>query len=595
MKKLTKGITVINQLLFILKQVDKKRRRKIYFFGLISVFNAFIEVLFLNTFSGFISFLISIQSETFDGFNVTKQLSIFYQIIYKSSGIYLKEDILTNCILIFIITVITAYVRLYSLRFCKYEIANLTSYFESKCANIIISTKYENSKKYISSDIITNFNHINVFVYYFVEGTISCFSYLILFICLAVYIALFTSQLFFYSLFFIGFIYLIIYFTNSKALVLISNNIANYSNKRTSLLTYMVSMFRHFILTRQEIKISNEFKKSSETVYKNTSKATYISMYPRILIEYIAIISIVIAIIYPIIRFGSYISISESAVFLLATLRMIPALQTFYHFFSGIKSNKYAIDSLIKLLLLDKSSENKNFKRNKYFDNFDISSIILKDISFKYSNINRNVIENFSFNFYKGKTYAITGISGSGKSTLIDIIFKLLEPQKGSILINNKNILDNDLEAELTLNTLRENSLLIGQNDFYRGSNIYDFLEINKKAKNFSVLKEKLIKGINYLDLNNVIDKTNLSKEFGENASMLSGGQRQRVLLLKSLITTKQILIFDEATSALDFSSKNKVIKMLMSNDVLYGNRIIIFSTHSENIIKYCDEVINLS
>ena len=76
---------------------------------------------------------------------------------------------------------------------------------------------------------------------------------------------------------------------------------------------------------------------------------------------------------------------------------------------------------------------------------------------------------------------------------------------------------------------------------------------------------------------------------------MLSGGQRQRVLLLKSLITTKQILIFDEATSALDFSSKNKVIKMFMSNDVLYGNRIIIFSTHSENIKKYCDEVINLS
>ena len=36
------------------------------------------------------------------------------------------------------------------------------------------------------------------------------------------------------------------------------------------------------------------------------------------------------------------------------------------------------------------------------------------------------------------------------------------------------------------------------------------------KAKNFSVLKEKLIKGINYLDLNNVIDKTNLSKEFWE-------------------------------------------------------------------------------
>ena len=595
MKKLTKGISVLNQLLFIFKQIDKKRRRKLYYFAFISVFNAFVEVLFLNTFSGFISFLISLQSETFNGFNLTKQLSIFYQIIYKFSGIYLKEDIFTNCILFFIITVITAYVRLYSLRFCKYEIANLTAYFESKCANIVISTNYENSKKYISSDIITKFNHINAFVYYFIEGTILGFSYLILFICLAIYIALFTSQSFFYSLLFIGCIYLFVYFSNSKALATISKNIDKNSKNRTSLLTYMVNMFRHFILTRQEFKISKEFKNSSETVYRNCAQATYISMYPRVLIEYIAIISILIAVIYPIIRFGSYISISESAVFLLATLRMIPALQTFYNFFSGIKSNKYAIDSLIKLLLLDKSCQNNKFKKNKYFDDFDISSIKLKDVCFKYSNLKRNVIENFSYNFYKGKTYAITGNSGSGKSTLIDIIFKLLEPQKGSILINNKNILDNDLEAEYTLNTLRENSLLIGQNDFYRGSNIYDFLEINKEAKNFSSLKKKLIKGINYLNLNDVIDKKNLSKDFGENASMLSGGQRQRVLLLKALITTKQILIFDEATSALDFSSKNKVIKMLMSNEVLYGNRIIIFSTHSENIKKYCDEVINLS
>ena len=105
MKRLSKGISVINQLLFILKKIDKKRRRKLYFFALISFFNAFIEILFLNTFSGFISFLISLQSETFNSFNGTQQLSIIYQVIYKFSGIYLKEDILTNCILIFIITI----------------------------------------------------------------------------------------------------------------------------------------------------------------------------------------------------------------------------------------------------------------------------------------------------------------------------------------------------------------------------------------------------------------------------------------------------------------------------------------------------------
>ena len=69
MKKLSSGISVINQLLFILKQLDKKRRRKLYYFGLISVFNAFIEILFLNTFAAFISYLMSLQSENIDSLN----------------------------------------------------------------------------------------------------------------------------------------------------------------------------------------------------------------------------------------------------------------------------------------------------------------------------------------------------------------------------------------------------------------------------------------------------------------------------------------------------------------------------------------------
>ena len=142
MQKLSKSISVINKLLFILRQIDKKRRRKLYYFALISVFNAFIEILFLNTFSGFISFLISVPSESADFLNATKPQIFIHQIVHKFLGIYLKEDILTNCILLFIITVITAFVRLYSLRFCKYEIANLTAFLEAKCANIIISTKY---------------------------------------------------------------------------------------------------------------------------------------------------------------------------------------------------------------------------------------------------------------------------------------------------------------------------------------------------------------------------------------------------------------------------------------------------------------------
>ena len=86
MKKLYRTIPVIKDLLFILKNIDEKRRRNLYYFAFISGFNAFVEIIFLNTFSGFISYLISLPSESIENFNANNSLIIIqriYSVIYQ--------------------------------------------------------------------------------------------------------------------------------------------------------------------------------------------------------------------------------------------------------------------------------------------------------------------------------------------------------------------------------------------------------------------------------------------------------------------------------------------------------------------------------
>lgn len=352
-------------------------------------------------------------------------------------------------------------------------------------------------------------------------------------------------------------------------------------------------MFRNILLAQNESKTTRNYSSIVSSIYSYNAQGLLISGTPKIVIEYSAIIAVSILLIIQSIIYGPAQSIETTGIFLIALLRILPSLQIIYVFLAKIIKSRFVIESVYDLLNLPKIKNINYSNKNLTNSSENINSIQLKNISFKYSAQDPNIIKNFSYEFQAGKSYALVGTSGSGKSTLIDIILYLLVPQRGEITLNKKLELSNENNFE-NIALLRSNTLLIGQNDFYCGSRIKDILEITLEDEKDEYFLKKLKEGINYLKINEIFEKNFIYSFIGENGSKISGGQRQRILLLKAFLSRKSILIFDEALSSLDEVTKNFIIEFLFSSKFFTNKRIMIFSTHSNKVANACHEIIRI-
>ena len=78
----------------------------------------------------------------------------------------------------------------------------------------------------------------------------------------------------------------------------------------------------------------------------------------------------------------------------------------------------------------------------------------------------------------------------------------------------------------------------------------------------------------------------------GENGVKLSGGQLQRLNIARALYSDPEVLILDEATNNLDSDSQKELLNLLIS---LKKTSLIFIATHSDFILKDCDNVIHLN
>ena len=76
-------------------------------------------------------------------------------------------------------------------------------------------------------------------------------------------------------------------------------------------------------------------------------------------------------------------------------------------------------------------------------------SISLNSIFYNYPSSKNDVLKDISINISAGESIGIIGPSGSGKSTLIDLILGLLSPRTGEILVNGKNIINNEITSRI--------------------------------------------------------------------------------------------------------------------------------------------------
>ena len=195
------------------------------------------------------------------------------------------------------------------------------------------------------------------------------------------------------------------------------------------------------------------------------------------------------------------------------------------------------------------------------------------------------VLKNFNLTINKGECIAIVGKSGSGKSTLLEIICGFIEPQKGKILIDNKNLLDHRYEWMSMIGYVTQDTFIL--NDTLK-NNIALF-DLQKK----NIDEDKVIESLKTINLFNFFNdqKKGINTILDEKGKTLSGGQKQRINIARNLYKDPKVIVFDEPTSALDQETSEEIIKEL--NKIKKFSTIIIV-THDKKIMNFCDRIVNL-
>ena len=210
----------------------------------------------------------------------------------------------------------------------------------------------------------------------------------------------------------------------------------------------------------------------------------------------------------------------------------------------------------------------------------------LKNIS-KHFNIEKKikVLKNLSYNFDKGKIYALMGPSGSGKSTLLNLISLIDRPTLGSIKFND------DL-VNFTNNK---------KNDFFRAKNIGIIYQQNNLLSDFTALENVYLANLSInndkdaatLKAKDLLRKIGLSNRLNHFPSQLSGGECQRVAIARAIINDPEIILADEPTGSLDLNTAKEIFQLL--NNQKKTNRLIIFATHNRFFADKADCLLEIT
>jgi len=205
----------------------------------------------------------------------------------------------------------------------------------------------------------------------------------------------------------------------------------------------------------------------------------------------------------------------------------------------------------------------------------------LDNVTFAYSDRERNIVKDLSFDFKPGSCTAVLGETGAGKTTLIRMLLALVSPTKGSV-----NIYNYSTSRELTP-LMRCNFVYVPQGNTLMSGTIRE----NLKLGNIAATDEEMIAALHKSCADFVMELPHgLDAVCSESGGGLSEGQAQRIGIARALLRDRCIMLFDEATSALDPETE----RQLLSNILASRDKTIIFITHRLAVVDYSDQTLRL-
>ena len=341
----------------------------------------------------------------------------------------------------------------------------------------------------------------------------------------------------------------------------------------------------------KEVKVLNRegfFVNSYTKVYKKLIKGAknneILAALPKYIVETVCMIGMLIAIVIKMYygRNDFQAFVVQLSAFAVAAFRLLPSVGKVNAYINNIMYSKASLDLIYRDLKEIENYKMIDFKEENEVEKWNLGNKIeLRDIEYHYPDSNKLVLSNINFSINKGETIALIGSSGAGKTTLADILLGLLQPVKGTILVDGKDIYDNMDAWHRMLGYIPQTIYL--SDDTIRNNIAFGIVEedIDDDAIMDALKKAQLYDFVQTLD-------KGLDTFVGDRGVRLSGGQRQRIGIARALYYNPEILILDEATSALDNETETAVMEAIES---LKGMKTMVIIAHRLTTLKNADVI----
>ena len=203
-----------------------------------------------------------------------------------------------------------------------------------------------------------------------------------------------------------------------------------------------------------------------------------------------------------------------------------------------------------------------------------------KNLSIKYEDSPRKILNEISFKINPGEIVALVGPVGCGKTTLARALGRMINIDKGTLFLDDYDVTD------IKLDQLRSNIALVPQEGYLFTETLSDNIRYGNPEASISKVKASAHEARMSEDIKGFPD--GLKTLVGERGITLSGGQRQRTALSRALLVESKLIVLDDALASVDNKTASAILQTIKNQ---YSKTVIMIS-HQLSAAASCDRIL---